>query len=167
MTVLEIAIWTILWLVKLIIVQRMPDKNSTRHSSRCTFPIMCPVQTLILLATSPLELPLMSKLPFYLLAIVCFVLSLLTGIAAQTKAARAAKFAAIAASSDSDDDQLVFLILSRRFLAEYNEVAITSLAILAAGAVAWFLSRRRRESGRQAILLVLMAMAVVIQLLLV
>jgi hypothetical protein len=109
----------------------------------------------------------MSKRPFYLLAIVCFLVSMLTGIAAQTKAAQAAKFAAIAASSDRDDDQLVFLNLSKRSLAEYRDVAITSLGILAGGVVAWLLSRRRRESGRQDVPLVLMVIAVVIQLLLV
>lgn len=149
MTVLEIAIQAILWLVKLVIVQRMPDMNSTRHFSKYTFPITCPVQTSNSLAISPLELRLMSKQPFYLLAIVCFVLSLLTGIAAQTKASQAAKFAAIAASADGDDDRLVFLNLSRRFLAEYHEVAITSLAILAGGSVAWFLSARNTKHRRQ------------------
>ncbi len=161
------TISTILWLVKLVIVQRLRDMLSTRHFSKRTFQIMCPVQTLIFLAIILLEFLLMSKRPFYLLAIVCFLVSLLTGIAAQTKAAQAAKFAAIAASSDSDDDQLVFLNLSKRSFAEYRDVAITSLGILAGGVVAWFLSRRRRESGRQGVPLVLMVIAVVIQLLLV
>jgi hypothetical protein len=109
----------------------------------------------------------MSKRPFYLLAIMFFLASLLTGIAAQTKAAQAARFAAVASSVDDDDDRLVFRSLSRRFLAEYREVAITSLAVLAAGVVAWIVSSRRRESGLQSIPLLLMIFAVFSQLLMV
>lgn len=128
---------------------------------------MCPVQTLIFLATSPLELALMSKRPFYLLAIVCFVLSLLTGIAAQTKASNAAKFAAIATVADNDDDRLVFRNLSRVYAAEFGPLMTTSLVVLAAGVVAWIVSNRRRESGMQSIPLVMLTFAICIQLLMV
>lgn len=156
-----------LWLTILVIVQRMPDLISTRHSSRGTLQILCPAQMPDFLATSPLGLPLMSNRPFYLLAIMFFLASLLTGIAAQTKAAQVAKFAAVASSVDGDDDRLVFRRLSRRFLADYREVAITSLAVLVAGVVAWIVSCRRRESGLQSIPLLLMIFAVFIQFLMV
>jgi hypothetical protein len=109
----------------------------------------------------------MSKRPFYLLAIMFFLASLLTGIAAQTKASKAAKFAAIATVADNDDDRLVFRNLSRVYAAEFGPLMTTSLVVLAAGVVAWIVSSRRRESGMQSIPLLLMIFAVFIQLLMV
>ena len=156
-----------LWLAMLVIVQRMPDLISTRHPSRDTLQILCPPQTPDFLAISPLGLRLMSKRPFYLLAIMFFLASLLTGIAAQTKASKAAKFAAIATVADNDDDRLVFRNLSRVYAAEFGPLMTTSLVVLAAGVVAWIVSSRRRESGMQSIPLLLMIFAVFIQLLMV
>lgn len=150
--------------MKLVIVQRLCDMLSTSHFSKRTFQIVCPVRTLISLAIIPLEFPLMSKRPFYLLAIVCFLVSLLTSIEAQTKASQAARFAAIAASSDNDDDRLAFRSLSRRSLAGFSQIMTTSLAVLVAGVITWIISSRRRESGLQSIPLLLMIFAVFIQL---
>jgi hypothetical protein len=104
----------------------------------------------------------MTKRPFYLLASMLLLASLLTGLSAQTMAFRVARFAAIATSVDGDEDRLVLRLLSLRALAEHR-----SLAILVCGATAWILSRRRREGGLQSVPLVLTIFTVVIQFLLV
>jgi hypothetical protein len=109
----------------------------------------------------------MTKRPFYLLASMLLLASLLTGLSAQTMAFRVARFAAIATSVDGDEDRLVLRLLSLRALAEHRSLAITSLAILVCGATAWILSRRRREGGLQSVPLVLTIFTVVIQFLLV
>ncbi len=109
----------------------------------------------------------MPKRPLYLLASMLFLASLLTGIAAQTSASKAAKFAALAASVNGDEDRQLFLTLSRFNRAEHSSIATTSLAVFVGGVTAWILSRRRRECGLQSVPLVLAFLAVVIQLLLV
>lgn len=108
----------------------------------------------------------MTKRPLYLLTSALFLVSLLTGIAAQASASRAARFAALAASVDGDDDRQLFRNLSRFYLAEHDSIATTSLAVFVVGVTAWILSRRRRENGRQSVPLVLAMLAVFTSLLL-
>ena len=109
----------------------------------------------------------MTKRPFYLLTLMLFVVSLLMGIAAQTSASRAAKFAAIATAANDEEDRQVFRTLSRIYATEFGPLMTTSLAILACGVAAWIFSRRRRESGLQSVPLVLMIVTFIVQLLLV
>ena len=108
----------------------------------------------------------MTKRPLYLLTSVLFLVSLLTGIAAQASASRAARFAALVASVNDDEDRQVFRNLSRFYLVEHRSIATTSLAVFVGGVMTWMLSRRRKESGRQSVPLVLAILAVFTSLLL-